>query len=221
MYIHTRMFNATTGSGWWNLITDARMNFDITLNPGTLSKRGASTIRTWMRKGYTTRPTGRLAAYWTMLMYGAGARYLMQYDGQSCRMVLFDKTLVPRMNEVIEDFKAFGLLANAAAGEPEWQRQYRQGDELRFNGGDDVRVPGHARQHVGEYSFTAPIGQRVERCNKFVELLGHPLADLRPALASVTEAHKFKVDVNHSDYQSRRPRGSQTITTINKLRTWK
>jgi hypothetical protein len=218
MYLHTRMLHATTNSGWWNLIGDARMNFDITLDPSSISKRGASTMRTWMRKGYNDRPTGRLAAYWTMLMHGAGARYLMQYDRTTCRVVLLDKTLEPRMNEIIADFKAFGILANAAAGEPEWHRQWRQREQLDFNGGDDVRIPGHTRQHVGEYSFTAPMGHRVERCDKFVEMLGHPLPELQAALKSVTERHKFRIRINHGDYRSNRKRGTSTVTTINRVR---
>jgi hypothetical protein len=218
MYLNTRMLNATTNSGWWNLITDAKMQFNITLNPQTLSKRGASTLRTWMRKGYNDRPTGRIAAYWCMLMHANGARYHMEYDRHNARVTLFDKSLEPRMLELVQEFKAFQLLANAAV-EPEWHRQYRQAENIQADFRDDLRIIGNDRRSVGKFWFAAPMGFRVMRCDQFVEALGHPLPELKPALTSVLEMHSFDVEIEHSDYQTDRKRGVHTITRITNSRT--
>lgn len=229
MYVHTRMLKATTESGWWNLITDCSMQFNIELDPTTLSPSGASRVRTWMRKGFCDRPTGRLAAYWTMLMYAAGARYVLTTTRGSghARIIASRKESLELFGKV-QEFEAHRKLFSAAFCGNEPRPPY-SGDEFSItpigdtptpDRMDQVKLEMYGQKSAFDVRFYAKPGYSIAFTQKFVEVMGHPIPNLREALGSTRQLRRFELELDHVGRPfPQRPRSAQarTITTIREI----
>lgn len=93
MYIRTRHIKLTAEKGWWGLLENPRMDFDIQLGPGKLGPSGRKTIRGWTRKGACNAPSGRLAMVWRTLMQLNDARYIATHTDSSVEIEVFDQEL--------------------------------------------------------------------------------------------------------------------------------
>lgn len=93
MYIRTRHIKLTAEKGWWGLLENPRMDFDIQLGPSKLGPSGPRTIRGWVRKSMCDAPSGRLAMVWRTLMQLNDARYIATRTDSSVEIEVYDPEL--------------------------------------------------------------------------------------------------------------------------------
>lgn len=93
MYIRTRQVKLHCEKGWWGLIENPRLDFDIQLSPQKLGPSGRKTIRAWTREGMCDAPTGRLSQIWRTLMQINEARYIATCTSSSVEIEVFDQDL--------------------------------------------------------------------------------------------------------------------------------
>jgi hypothetical protein len=186
MYINTQMFEAKNGPGWYHITKQVSMDVEMVLEPSGNSSDGQSKMRTWMRKGFCDRPTGTYAAYWTMLMYKAGAEYLMMVDSGGANISLLNPAKRKQWENKLADFHALGLLVREANTS---NHPFVIPTDLHPREWDRVVVPKHGRESDGYLRFYVGGKQRMLVAKAFVETMGHPLPDVKQALPLVAQPH--------------------------------
>lgn len=121
MYFNTKMFTARTGTAYWRLLGDPKVEFTLTHDPSKLSDSARHRLRTWMRAGYCNSPTGEVGARWHMLMVALKADYIMEQPCNACfrvQPIERDGVQIDRSGQY-EKINALFLLYAASKG---WQK---------------------------------------------------------------------------------------------------
>lgn len=130
MYIRTRQVKLHAEKGWWGLLENPRLDFDIQLSSTKLGPSGRKTIRSWTRKGVCNAPTGRLSQIWRTLMQINEARYIATHTDCSVEIEVFDPDLFRQLKygRKFKNIEAKMKLMQAAGGGAATYSQLRVND---------------------------------------------------------------------------------------------
>lgn len=211
MYINTRIFGAHANKGWWSMVRNPEIRFDLEYDGGNLSRYGYKMLQYWGTRGFCFKPSGAMAAMWETLMYKHGADYIATFGSGSLTLRYLNPTTWAAAEAKLKDYDALLKLVRAADGNVNhWYQLYPSMEAPAY---DLLKVAHTKRRTVAEVRGTIR-SHEMKLIDKLVDTIGHPLGDRLPAyLNDMRSAFSLPVVATQTD----RPKGGRrTITRINR-----